>query len=56
MAKDFPGLGKKVNAGYFEPIPSCYSKKLSSLIRKCLMVDTAKRPSADLLLNDDIFL
>ena len=46
MAKDFPGLGKKVNAGYYDPIPSIYSKKLSSLIRKCLMVDTLRRPAA----------
>ena len=56
MAKDFPSLGKKVNAGYYEPIPSLYSKKLSTLIKKCLMVDTSRRPAADQLLNDDIFL
>jgi len=46
-AKDFPGLMKKVTAGYYEPIPSKYSKKLSTLIKKCLTLDYSKRPSAN---------
>lgn len=45
-AKDFPGLMRKVSAGYYDPIPSRYTKRLSSFIRKCLTVDFIKRPSA----------
>jgi len=46
MAKDFPGLMKRVTSGYYDPIPSKYSKKLSTLIRRCLTVDNLKRASA----------
>lgn len=46
MAKDFPGLMKRVTSGYYDPIPSKYSKKLGMLIRKCLTIDFSKRPSA----------
>lgn len=46
MAKDFPGLMKRVTSGYYDPIPSKYSKKLGMLIRKCLTIDFVKRPSA----------
>ena len=56
MAKDFPGLMKRVTAGYYDPIPSKYSKKLSMLIRRCLTVDFKKRPSASELLDIDVFL
>ena len=38
MAKDFPGLSKKVTAGSYDPISSIYSKKLASMIKKCLTV------------------
>jgi serine/threonine protein kinase len=55
MAKDFPGLMKRVISGYYDPIPSKYSKKLSMLIRKCLTIDHLKRPSASDLLQTDIF-
>lgn len=51
MAKDFPGLMKRVISGYYDPIPSRYSRKLSSLIRKCLTPDFIKRPSASDLLQ-----
>jgi|688.fasta_scaffold266103_2 hypothetical protein len=50
MAQDFPELMKRVISGYYEPIPSKYSKKLSFLIRKCLIVDHLKRPTAKQLL------
>jgi len=46
MAKDFPGLMKRVTAGYYDPISSRYSKKLSALIRRCLTVDNKKRATA----------
>lgn len=56
MAKDFPGLMKRVTSGYYDPIPSKYSKKLSTLIRRCLTIDHIKRPSAAELLQTDVFL
>lgn len=56
MAKDIDGLSKKVTSGYYDPIPSRYTKKLSNLIRKCLTVDNVKRSSASELLNTDVFL
>lgn len=56
MAKDFPALMKRVTAGYYDPVPSKYSKKLSMLIRRCLTVDFKKRPSASDLLDMDIFM
>jgi NIMA (never in mitosis gene a)-related kinase len=51
MAKDFPGLSKKVTAGYYDPVSILYSKKLSNLIKRCLTVDICKRPTADELLK-----
>lgn len=56
MAKDFPGLMKRVTSGYYDPISSRYSKKLSMLIRRCLTVDFRKRPSASELLETDVFM
>ena len=56
MAKDFPGLCRKVTSGYYDPINSRYSKKLSGLIRKCLTIDHLRRPSAADLLQTDVFL
>jgi hypothetical protein len=55
LAKDFPGLSRKVTLGYYDPIPSSYSKKLGELIRKCLMVKMHERPAAKDLLRDQIF-
>jgi hypothetical protein len=46
MAKDFPGLSRKITAGYYEPISLLYSKKLSQMIRKCLAIDASNRPTA----------
>lgn len=47
MAKDFPGLSRKILAGYYDPISSSYSKKLSAFIRKCLTVDQTRRPTVE---------
>jgi hypothetical protein len=55
MAKDFPGLSKKVTLGYYDPIPQIYSKKLSMMIKRCLTVEIARRPTADDLLKEDVF-
>jgi hypothetical protein len=46
MAKDFPGLSKKVCLGYYDPVPPLYSKKLASMIKRCMTVDMSKRPTA----------
>jgi NIMA (never in mitosis gene a)-related kinase len=56
QAKDFPGLSKKVLAGYYDPISSSYSKKLSQLIRNCLTVDQTRRPTAQELLMQETFM
>ena len=45
IAKDFPGLSRKVTLGYYEPIPATYSKKLSDLIKSCLQVKMQNRPA-----------
>lgn len=55
LAKDFPGLSRKVTLGYYDPIPSSYSKKLTDLIKRCLMVKMNERPTAKELLRDQIF-
>jgi NIMA (never in mitosis gene a)-related kinase len=47
MAKDFPGLSKKVTGGYYDPVPQLYSKKLAQLIKRCLTVDINKRPTVE---------
>jgi NIMA (never in mitosis gene a)-related kinase len=38
MANDFPSLNKKINQGYFDPIPAVYSKRLSDTIKNCLKI------------------
>ena len=55
MARDLPGLSKKIVSGYYDPVPQIYSKKLSYMIRRCLTVDMNKRPTADDLLKEDVF-
>ena len=55
LAKDFPGLSRKVTLGYYEPISTSYSKKLSDLIKSCLQVKTHHRPTAKDLLRHDVF-
>lgn len=56
LAKDFPGLSRKVTLGYYEPIsPNSYSKKLIDLIKKCLIVKMNDRPHPKDLLKTDVF-
>ena len=55
MANDFPSLMKKVNMGYFEPIPACYSKRLSDITKLCLKVNFRERLSASDLMLDSVF-
>lgn len=55
IAKDFPGLSRKVTLGYFDPIPSIYSKRLAHLIKKCLAVKTYERPTAKEMLKEVVF-
>ena len=52
LAKDFPGLSRKVTLGYYEPIPQSYSKKLSELIKNCLQVKMHYRVTAKELLRN----
>ena len=51
IAKDFPGLSRKVVLGYYDPIPSTYSKRLAEVIKRCLSVKMNERPSAKELLK-----
>lgn len=46
LANDFPSLSRKVNIGYYDPIPSIYSKRLSDVIRNCLKVNFRERLNA----------
>lgn len=56
VAKDFPGLSRKVTLGYYEPISSAnYSKKLIDMIKRCLVVKMQDRSSAKDLLKNDVF-
>jgi NIMA (never in mitosis gene a)-related kinase len=55
LAKDFPGLSRKVTLGYYDPIPSTYSRRLADLIKRCLMVRMGDRPTARELLRGQIF-
>jgi len=55
LAKDFPGLSRKVTLGYYEPVPASYSKKLSDMIKSCLQVKMQNRPSAKELLKHEVF-
>lgn len=42
-AQDLQGLYKKVKAGIFKPIPSCYSVELGDLISQLLKVRPSER-------------
>jgi len=44
------GLSQKVQRGNFDPLPSTFSADLSQVIKSCLQVNPAKRPSCDTIL------
>lgn len=46
IASDFPALCKKVNLGYFDPVPAIYSQKMEDIIRSCMKLHFKERPSA----------
>ena len=50
------GLRNNVLNGHYLPIPSIYSRELSILISKMLVIDPNKRASANELVNDEIVL
>ncbi len=39
LAPDFPTLSKRVNKGYFDPLPINYSPRLCDIIASCLRVN-----------------
>jgi NIMA (never in mitosis gene a)-related kinase len=49
--KDFKALYKKIMTGIYMRIPIAYSNNLSTLIAKCLIVNSKKRASVDELLE-----
>lgn len=49
-------LKNNVLNGHYLPIPSIYSRELSILISKMLIIDPSKRASANELVNDEIVL
>ena len=55
MANDFPALSKKINMGYFDPIPVTYSQRMEDVIRQCLKVNHKERPSAAELMKDNVY-
>lgn len=55
LAKDFPGLSRKVTQGYYDPLPAGYSHKLTELIRSCLKVNMNQRPTPRELLKNPVF-
>lgn len=55
MAKDFPGLSKKICLGYYDPLAQIYSKKLANMIKRCMTVDMTNRPTAKELLKEEVF-
>eukprot|EP00736_Rhodelphis_marinus_P013952 Rmarinus@m.10326 len=46
-ARDLKGLARKVMQGRYVDIPDCYSKELRYLVRKILVIDAERRPTAD---------
>ena len=47
-------LANNIKKGIYEPIPKIYSKDLTIIISQMLIVDSKKRPSCDVLLNNPI--
>jgi serine/threonine protein kinase len=55
VAKDFPGLSRKILQGAYDPVPPFYSRRLAELIRRCLTLRMADRPTARDLLKESVF-
>lgn len=53
-ARDEKGLAEKVLRGSYTPIPSQYSSDLSTMVKMLLVVDPARRPSIEEILNHPI--
>lgn len=57
QANDMSLLFKKVQNGYFEKIPQCYSRELHNIISSCLKVNSNERPMASQILKQkDVLL
>ena len=50
-AQDLQGLYKKVKAGKFSPLPSCYSQELGDVIGSLIKIRPRDRPDCDTLLS-----
>ncbi|CAD8210657.1 unnamed protein product [Paramecium octaurelia] len=51
-AGDLLSLNKKIQAGYYDPIPSKYSQDLSEVLKTLLQVDPKTRPNCDQILKN----
>ncbi|CAD8123767.1 unnamed protein product [Paramecium sonneborni] len=51
-APDLLSLNKKIQAGYYEPIPSKFSQDLQDIIKLLLQVDPLNRPNCDQILKN----
>lgn len=49
-AASLPMLSMKIIRGAYSPAPSCYSKEMHQMIKDCLNVNAAKRPTVAQLL------
>ncbi|CAD8122687.1 unnamed protein product [Paramecium sonneborni] len=45
-------LNKKIQAGYYEPIPSKYNSDLQDILKLLLQVDPNERPNCDQILKN----
>jgi len=50
-ATSMQGLSQKVTKGIYDPIPNNYSADLSQVIRSCLQVVPANRPTCEKILT-----
>lgn len=50
-ATSIMALGKKICSGVYTPIPSHYSQNMKNLVKSCLQVQVAKRPTVNQILN-----
>ena len=54
--RDIDELARRVQTGYYARIPSSYSKELDAVIRACLKLNPAHRPSAAQMLDMPIIV